>query len=146
MMHPIKTFKSLNLCFLLFLVFILTACGGDADDSAGSDDSVVSGDTGRGESLYKQTSIGAASAPGCITCHSLEEGVALVGPSHAGIGDKAANVVAGQEAVDYLEESIVDPDAHVSEGYNAGVMYANYGRDLSDQEIADLVAFLLSLK
>ena len=145
-MHPKKTFKLLNLYFLLILVFVLAACGGDADDGASSEDVVVSSDAGRGEALYIQTSIGAASAPGCITCHSLEEGVALVGPSHAGIGDKAANVVAGQEAVDYLEESIIDPDAHISEGFNAGVMYANYGRDLSDQEIADLVAFLLSLK
>jgi cytochrome c553 len=146
MMNPKKTFKSLNLYPLLILVLILAACGGDADDGASSEDAIVSGDAGRGEALYKQTSIGSASAPGCITCHSLEDGVALVGPSHAGIGVRAANVVAGQEADDYLEESIVDPAAHVSEGFNAGVMYANYGRDLSDQGVADLVAFLLSLK
>jgi cytochrome c2 len=145
-MHLKITYKSSNLYILLILVFILAGCGGDADDGASSEDIVVSADAGRGEDRYKQTSIGAASAPGCITCHSLEEGVALVGPSHAGIGGRAANVVAGLEADEYLKESIVDPDAHISEGFNAGVMYSNYGRDLSDQEIADLVAFLLSLK
>ena len=140
------TFRSPIRYFILILVLILAACGGRVDDGASSEDIVVSGDAGRGEDLYKQTSIGAASAPGCITCHSLEEGVALVGPSHAGIGGRAVNVVAGLAADEYLEDSIVDPGAHISEGFNAGVMYANYGRDLSDQEIADLVAFLLSLK
>ena len=145
-MHPKNTSSLPILYILLFLVLILAACGGRTDDATNSEDRVVSGDTGRGEDLYKQTSIGAASAPGCITCHSLEEGIALVGPSHAGLGGRAANVVAGLEADEYLEESIVDPNAHISEGFNAGVMYANYGKDLSGQEIADLVAFLLSLK
>ncbi len=143
-MHTMNKFDPQILLFYLVLVFVLAACGGEGD--AISEHNVVAGDPVRGETLYKQTSIGAASAPGCITCHSLEEGVALVGPSHAGIGGRVVNVVAGLAADEYLEDSIVDPDAHISEGFNAGVMYANYTRDLSDQEVADLVAFLLSLK
>ncbi len=145
-MHPKNRSSPPIRYFILILVLILAACGGADDSGTSSEDIVVSGDAGRGETLYKQTSIGAASAPGCITCHSLEEGVALVGPSHAGIGSRAANIVTAMPVEDYLEDSIVDPDSHISEGFNAGVMYANYGRDLSNQEIADLVAFLLSLK
>ena len=135
--------KTVSAISTMVFVLILTACGGNAVE--GTKEAAV-GDASQGEELYQATVIGAASAPGCITCHSLEEGVTLVGPSHAGIGAKAAEVVQGLSAEDYLKQSIIDPDAHISEGYNAGAMYANYGRELTDQEIADLAAFLLSLK
>ncbi len=124
---------------LLFLVLVLSltlmACGGgDEPEAAGGPDAA------RGETLYKQTTIGAASAPGCVTCHSLEPGVTLVGPSHAGISSRAGV----DEA--FLRQSIMEPDAVVTEGFTAGVMYQNYATDLSDQEIDDLVAYLLTLK
>jgi len=49
-------------------------------------------------------------------------------------------------AEEYLKESIITPNAHVTEGFTAGVMYQNYGKDLTEQEINDLVAYLLTLK
>ena len=49
-------------------------------------------------------------------------------------------------AEEFLEQSIVEPDAEITENFSPGVMYQNYGTDLTDQEIADLVAFLASLK
>ena len=138
--------RKIVLIILLVSVFtlLLVACGGSDGDTAETESS---GDAvARGEALYKKTSIGAASAPGCITCHSLDESVTLVGPSHAGIGAAAASRVAGMSAEDFLEQSITEPDAEVTENFSPGVMYPNYGRELSDQEIADLVAFLVSLK
>ena len=122
------------------LTLLLVACGGSDGDTAEPDPAA------RGEALYKNTTIGAASAPGCITCHSLDEGVTLVGPSHAGIGAAAASRVAGMSAEEFLEQSIVEPDAEVTGGFSPGVMYQNYGSDLSEQEIADLVTYLASLK
>jgi hypothetical protein len=106
----------------------------------------LDGSVARGEALYKQTTIGAAHAPGCILCHSLEEGLTLVGPSHAGVATLANVVVPGVPAGEYLAQSIIDPEAFVAEGFPHDVMYQMYGRDLSDQEIADLVAFLLTLE
>lgn len=137
--------KILLFVALLGAISLLSvACGGGEDDAA---EPASSGDAvARGEALYKNTTIGAASAPGCVTCHSLDEGVTLVGPSHAGIGTAAASRVAGLSAEEFLEQSIVEPDAHVTENFSPGVMYQNYGTDLTDQEIADLVAFLASLK
>ena len=129
---------------LLVISLLAAACGGNESDSSSSD-GVAIGDPGRGESLYNQTVIGAGSAPGCITCHSLEESVNLVGPSHAGLGAKAGDIVPGKTAEEYLKDSIVDPDRHLTEGFTKGVMYPNYGKELSDQEIADLVAFLATL-
>jgi nitric oxide reductase subunit C len=90
--------------------------------------------------------IGAASAPGCVSCHALDADVVLVGPSHAGIGTRAETAVAGKSAEEYLRESILEPDAEITDGFTMGLMYANYGTDLSDQEVADLVAFLMTLK
>lgn len=134
-----KRFALLVIAIILFST-LLVACGGDkSSDSTG-------GDPDRGEALYHQTTIGPNAAPGCATCHSLDPGKTLVGPSHAGIATRAASAVPGKSAEDYLRESIVTPDAHVTEGFTAGIMYQNYGKDLTEQEINDLVAYLMTLK
>ena len=123
----------------------LAACGGGSSSGG-------AGDAARGEALFKQSTIGTASAPGCSTCHSLD-GSPLVGPSQQGVVGRAEAAIASAdykgtaETVDeYLKESIVSPDVFVEEGYTAGVMYQNFGKELSDQEVADLVAFLATQK
>jgi len=55
-------------------------------------------------------------------------------------------MVPGLSAEGYLRESIINPDAHVLEGFFPGIMYQEFGEDLSEQEINDLVAFMLTLK
>ncbi len=131
---------------LVVLVFLLSACGGQSTPE-------VSGDATHGKSLYEQTTVGPNTAPGCVTCHSLEPGVRLVGPSHAGLATRAAEIIrnpnyTGQAdtVADYLRESIVEPNAYIEEGFVADVMYPNYGEDLDEQEIDDLVAFMLTLE
>jgi cytochrome c553 len=133
---------SLIMLLIVALVMVLAACGGGEADSGGGEAASAGGDAARGEELYKQTIIGEASAPGCITCHSLDEGVVLVGPSHNGMGSRANGAVAGLSADEYLKQSITEPNAHITDGYTEGVMYQFYANDLSEQEIADLVAFL----
>ena len=128
------------------LAFLLGACGGRNTPA-------VRGDATRGKSLYEQMTIGPNAAPGCVTCHSLEPGVRLVGPSHAGLATRAAETIespnyTGQAdtAAGYLRESIVEPNAYIEEGFTANVMYPKYKEDLSEQDIDDLVAFILTLK
>jgi nitric oxide reductase subunit C len=116
----------------------LAACGGSSAGGAG--------DAERGKQLYNQVTIGPNAAPGCVTCHSIEPGKVLVGPSHAGIATRAETEVPGQSAEEFLKESITNPNAHVTEGFASGVMYQNYAKDLTDQEINDLVAYLMTLK
>jgi cytochrome c553 len=125
---------------ILALALSLAACGGGDDTAEPAASNAGGGDAARGDELYHQTTIGAASAPGCVTCHSQEEGVTLVGPSHAGLASRSDV----DEA--FLRQSIMEPDAVVTEGFTAGVMYQNYATDLSDQQIDDLVAYLLTLK
>lgn len=136
------TKRSAMLAFAIFLAStLLAACGGGEKSASSS-----AGDPKRGKELYSQTVVGPNAAPGCATCHSTEPGKVLVGPSHAGIAARAATVVPGITAEEYLKESIINPNAHITEGFTAGVMYQNYGKDLTEQEINDLVAYLLTLK
>lgn len=105
------------------------------------------GDAVRGEQLYNLPTLGAAgSAPGCAACHSPLEGTVIVGPSHFGVGTAAASRVSGMSAEEYLRESIVDPNAFIVDGFVADIMYQLYGEQLSEEDIADLVAYLLSLQ
>lgn len=104
----------------------------------------VGGDPAAGRRLYLQPPLGTRTA--CRTCHSLEPGVTLVGPSFAGIAGRAGTRVPGMSAEAYLYQSIVDPDAYVVEGFKKGQMVRDTAQRLTDAQIRDLVAFLLTLK
>lgn len=125
---------------VLVLVLSLVGCGGDSSPEGAA--SV--GDSAAGEALFAQTLIG--NQPGCITCHSLEPDVTIIGPSVAGIGTVAGSRVSGQSAEDYLRQSITEPGAHIVEGFSAGLMPAGYASELSEQQLNDLTAYVLSLK
>lgn len=131
---------------MLGAALALSACGGGAAPADGA------GDAGRGKALYEQAIIGSASAPGCRTCHTLD-GTALVGPSFQGIATRAPEELASPKYTgaattveDYFRESIVQPNVFIAEGYAEGAMYQTYGAELSEQEIKDLVAYLLTLQ
>ena len=127
---------------LLLIAVALVACGGG--EAAKSEPEPV-GNAENGERLFNETTIGTA-APGCITCHSLEPGVTMVGPSQSDVGARAETAVPGVTAEEYLRQSILEPNAHIAEGFVEGVMYQNYAQDLSSSQIDDLVAFMLTLK
>lgn len=130
------------------LLLSLAACGIDdvLPNNSPSDEPTPVGNVENGEALFAKPTIGANNAPGCITCHSLEADVVIVGPSQAGLATRAESRVPGQSAEDYIRASITDPNAFVVEGFAEGVMYQNYGTDLTAAEINDLVAFSLTLK
>ncbi|MCX7669344.1 MAG: cytochrome c [Anaerolineae bacterium] len=121
---------------------LLAACGGGGASPAPAGGAAgTTGDPAAGKALFAQTMLG--STPGCITCHALEPGKTLVGPSMAGIAGRAGKTVAGQSAEQYLRQSIVEPDAHVVAGFARGLMPKP---NLNDQQVNDLVAYLLTLK
>ncbi len=51
----------------------------------------------------------------------------------------------GETAEQYIHTSIVDPNAHVVEGFTQGVM-PSYKTAVNDTQLNDLVAYLLTLK
>lgn len=125
----------------------LVACGGGGGGAApapGSPEPTPVGDAANGETLFNSPTIG--NAPGCITCHSLEPGVVIVGPSQAGLATRAATRVSGQTAEEYIRNSILNPNDYVVEGFSPGVMFQDYKTDLTPQQIDDIVAFALTLK
>ncbi|MBX3012617.1 MAG: cytochrome c [Caldilineaceae bacterium] len=136
------------LCGLLWLV----GCGTPSTPPPPAV-SLPPGDAERGAALFQQTLVGSRPEPGCATCHSLQPGTRLVGPSLAGIATSAEAILAdanyqgtAETVADYLHESLVAPDIYVVPSYPAGVMRPTYGTALTAQEQADLVAYLLTLE
>ncbi len=97
-----------------------------------------------GEKLYYETALGNNAA--CRICHSLQPDVTLVGPSFAGIATRAATRVPGMTAEEYLYQSITDPDAYVVEGFPSGQMVPNLAEILTEEQIRDLIAFLMTME
>ena len=133
---------SLTLLVISLLILGLAACsGGDNGRTSGSK-SGGGADPAAGQALFNQKLVG--TQPGCVTCHSLEKDVKIVGPSLNGISARAGSTVSGQSAEVFLKESITKPDAHITEGFEAGTMPAELASELSDADVANLVAFLMT--
>jgi len=107
-------------------------------------DTVVESRADAGRSLYSENTLGVNT--GCKVCHSLKEDVVIVGPSLYGVGTRAGSTVAGLSAQEYLYESIVDPNAHIVDGFEPDVMLGSFDSLLTEEQIQDLVAFLLTLE
>ena len=73
---------------------------------------------------------------GCGGCHTY-------GPAgtSATIGPDLDTALQGKDA-SFVLESIVDPNKEVTQGFQPNIMPATFGQSLSDQQLADLVAFL----
>ncbi len=107
---------------------------------AGEMAAVSSDPVARGERLAKNN--------GCLGCHSLD-GSPLVGPTWKGMAGSTHELVDGSSVtVDeaYLIQAILEPNAAVVKGFPPGVMPATYADQFSEQQIADLVAYMQSLK
>lgn len=79
----------------------------------------------------------------CIACHSLDPAQVMTGPTWHNVGDTAANRVEGMGPALYLYDSIVAPSDFVVPNF-PDAMLKTFRDTLSDQEIADLVAYLLA--
>jgi mono/diheme cytochrome c family protein len=123
------------------MTLLLAACSGDGGgDSDSSTTVALVGDPAHGEELFTQ-SVGGA--PACSTCHSTTDQT-IVGPGFQNFSDIAGTREFGESAEQYAHNSIVRPASYIVSGFSNS-MYNQYERALSDQDIADLVAYLLTL-
>jgi mono/diheme cytochrome c family protein len=76
---------------------------------------------------------------GCASCHLLD-GTNYVGPSLIGVSQRIPDEYDSVEA--YLISSILRPSEYVVAGYN-DVMPPFYAEQLTTQDLADLIAFLM---
>ena len=89
-----------------------------------------------------------AKTVGCAGCHSID-GTKIVGPSWKGLFGKTETFADGSTAVvdaAYIRESILTPSAKVVADFPDGVMPKTFGDQLSEEQIADLIAYIMSLK
>lgn len=105
--------------------------------------SATAGNPVRGEEIFRT---GLNDAPPCVACHQVsEEGFGMsLGPKLTGISARARERVAGFSAEAYIEDSILYPQHHVVPGFHIS-MYPDYAQHFSEQDVSDLVAFLMTL-
>ena len=82
------------------------------------------------------------SSMGCIGCHSQEKDKRLVGPSFYGLWGRAATRKPNYSAAEYIYESIVLPNAYVVDSYPSGVMPQTFAKQLTPQDMADILAWI----
>lgn len=121
-------------CALAFLG--LAGCGGEEtvtptpDTVVGSvaQPTVPEGDAAAGKSVF--------TSAGCGSCHTLKEAGAS-----GQVGPNLDEVLKGKDE-QFIYDSIVNPDAQIADGFQAGIMPKTYGEQLDDKQLGDLVAFL----
>ena len=132
----------LSLVMLVSTLALLAACGNGAAEEAEGE--AGGANAAAGEDLFAEAIIG--SQAGCVTCHSLEPDTVIVGPSMAGIAGRAGSTVSGLSAEEYLRQSILEPEAHLVDGFDSGLMPAALADELSEEQVDNLVAYLLTLQ
>jgi mono/diheme cytochrome c family protein len=128
---------------LVPIVLALAACGGGKTvgpfpktviGTVPKAPTVAKGDPAKGKALFASS--------GCGGCHTFKPAGTngKVGPDLDKLAADAQKANQGS-LEQYTFDSIKNPSAYVVPGYPNGVM-PNYGAQLNDQQIADLVAFL----
>lgn len=103
------------------------------------------GDATNGQNLYQVN--------GCVGCHGdpANPASATVGPNLGNIGNDAATRVPNMPAEQYIYDSILNPNDFIAPECPNGpcsepsVMRADYGLVLSEQDMADLIAYYMTL-
>ncbi len=91
-----------------------------------AEEEAPAGDPAAGKALFASN--------GCSGCHTFE-----AAGSTGAVGPNLDEALQGKDAA-FVHQSIVEPNAEVAEGYNAGVMPSF--QQLSEDQVNDLVAFL----
>lgn len=134
-------FASLAVLTLAMLACSLGSGGGNKtitpDELQASFDQLPAGDAARGEQIF-------LSQP-CHTCH-VQLAVGPVLPGDPPLATIAETRRSGYSAELYLYESIVEPNAYIVSGFGKDIMPAEFGRNLTDQELSDLIAYLMTMK
>jgi nitric oxide reductase subunit C len=116
---------------VIFFAITLAACSG-----AGGSGPTLTPVEQQGQAVYTLR---------CAQCHALTPDIVVIGPSLAGIATRAAARVPGYDTQTYLESTILMPEDYLVDGF-ANTMPTNFGKELTSEEFAALVAYLMTLK
>ena len=112
-----------NFTIILLLVGLIAACSPGAPNLEA-----------RGKRVFTEH---------CASCHSLDPGVVIVGPSLAGVVSRAK--AQGTAPMEYLERAVLTPAADLVPGFQ-NLMPVDFERRLSPADREALFAFLLTLE
>jgi cytochrome c oxidase subunit 2 len=125
-----------GLFVVLAIALLVAGCGGgetaaplpETVEGTIPQETLPPGDAEAGNEVFTST--------GCGSCHTY-------GPAgtEATVGPNLDESLQGQDA-EFIRTSIVNPNAEIAEGFQPNVMPADYGQQLDEQQLADLVAFL----
>jgi cytochrome c2 len=107
----------------LAIAVAVAACSGD----------LVSNEIARGRQLFTEH---------CASCHALDAGLVIVGPSLNGVASRAAD---SGDARAYLERAIKSPAVEIVEGFQ-DLMPPDFEAKLAPADFDALSAFLLTLE
>ena len=116
----------------------------EATDATEADEAAATGDPEHGEQLFNEFQ--AQAGYSCAQCHLVDSETQLIGPGLLGIPSRAAERVEGLSAREYIRESILDPSAYVVETFPDQLMPQNFGDIFSEEDINDLIAYLMTLE
>lgn len=126
----------MQILLILLLCLVLSACTA-APSTIAYADVPQTGDPVRGEELFNtQVNL----APPCVACHIPAN---TASPTLDGFGAIAGSRVDGESAHEYAFYSITEPSRYIVEGFG-DAMYNQYDENLTAQDIADLIAYILS--
>lgn len=144
-----------RIALLLTLLFVLTGCGSQSAPPAPTATPFPRVATSiprpmnaaeRGLILFQkmQPKVGFA----CITCHYVHSDARLIGPGLGGLKDRAPEYMPADTIEEYIRQSILYPDDFLAPGnpaYPPRIMPRRYSEVFSEQELEDLVAYVMSL-
>ena len=82
----------------------------------------------------------------CLSCHTIGKTGALRFPDLEGIGARAKTRIPGMSDVEYLAQSLYEPNVYIVQGFGPGMPTINQPPiGLTDQEILTVIAALQSL-
>jgi mono/diheme cytochrome c family protein len=122
--------KVLGIALLFLLSVLISACSDSAEADALSEEEQL------GQLVFSQT---------CAACHATSADLVIVGPSLAGIGQRAETRVANQDGRTYMENSIRDPAEYIAEGFT-DLMPPVLAETLTSEEIDAVIAYLYTLE
>lgn len=113
----------------------------------------VTGDAANGQVVFTtQHTLPDGSSWSCNACHSITpDELRLIGPGLWNVAVRAETRVEGETAVEYIHQSIIDPEAlivPVADGQPDWALHMphGFGDVLSEQEINDVIAYLFTLQ
>lgn len=138
--------KTSNFATMAALVMAMLACSlgstgkgqpASVEELRAGFEGLPAGDAARGEQIFL--------AQPCHTCHAdLSVGPAL--PGDPPLAVRAETRRPGYSADLYLYESMVAPNAYVVPGFQQDIMPPEISETLTEQDLADLVAYLMTMK